>query len=164
VHPRAEDYLLGWEDSEDWKDINRQNGQELIPRGLYRLAKGDDSPERVGQSRLFARDFLTIKSTTYLLMRKGHGWIYRFDEGNALSKALTPLTIAYSGTHELHLMHGAIYWQSHNAITRLTLEEGSGPEVLAVNTRPEDMVVEETSITWVDRYRGRLLQLQITAP
>ncbi len=141
---RDTDYLLGW------------SGDE--PRGLFRLDPATGATTRLGTSRFHTREFVQVGGTLYLLMAEGHGFVHRFDPEQPPDSSLRPIALAQSSPKALQEDGGALYWAASSYIARVALPDGV-LEVLAVDTRPSDLVVHQGEVTWIDRYRGQLLRL-----
>lgn len=126
------------------------------PRGIKHLSARGATVESLVESRLVTRQFLEVDGTMYILMRNGTGFIKRFDPQTG---ALEQLNIAPSGSAGLHAHGGGIVWHTAYGIQRIDIETYD-PEEVAMATRPVDMVVRDGVITWIDRHRRQILQLQ----
>ncbi len=131
------------------------------PRQIFWVTDRGDALTSYASSRFWAAEMLLGDAgSLHVLGGSGSGgWIETLDIETG---TLTRLGYAPRSSSTLRCVGGALWWRTPSAVFTLPVDGSAGPRAVAVGTTPVGLIVDESSVVWIDGWRGELPRLQWT--
>lgn len=122
-------------------------------RGILRYLPADKSAKYLFHSRMQTEAFVVHAGRTFVHMSQGAGFIKELTADKVLR-----LVITAGGSRGLTVHNGAFVWCAGSGVYRMPLDTLES-EAIALDTNPRDLVVADGKATWIDGWRGQLVEL-----